>query len=131
MQYPRARSAGTNGQSNGGCGEGLHCAQPPGTFYCWWGPSQLLQMMQQQQSFLTARPTAPQNYNEVILSGPHWASKLPAIIQAVWYQPDNADARAYATKVHADFMRAYGLDRAAVPLLQLDTRNAQVPFTVA
>ena len=62
-------------------------------------------------------------YNEVILNGDYWRSKLPGIIQAVWF---TGSGKGKAHQVHADFLGAFGLDNLQVPLLQMELKQGQL-----
>ena len=80
------------------------------------------------------------HYNEIVLDGPSWRAHLPHIIEAVFLTV-GADADCYGHAcdrsmgdVHRDFLRAFGLDAAAVPLVVYDlkkARDGQPPFRLA
>lgn len=70
-------------------------------------------------------------YNEMIVEGAGrsstWASHLPDTIEAFFQVKEPSSIRSF----HDKFLRAYGLDGNKHPLLQLDARNWEHPFTKA
>ena len=65
-----------------------------------------------------------QDYNEILVDGRHWASRLPDVIEAFF-----GDTHAtLAKEQHALFLREYGLSSDDVPLLRFDEHDWRNPF---
>lgn len=68
-------------------------------------------------------------YNEIIVDGDDCTARLPWCIDAIFYTKGSAAARAQARVQHAAFLREYPqLDRANVPLVEIDLRDWTRPF---
>lgn len=84
-------------------------------------------MMQMQQN----ANGGSHDYNEVIVDAMAWGDQLPHVIEAVFYINDyNDNLRVRASSVHAAFLSAYHLSKTDVPLLRLDLKNYERPFTL-
>jgi hypothetical protein len=91
---------------------------------CAWAPEHLKNMLEQQ------RILEPHGgYNEVILDAATWKANLPRTIMGVFVHIDAQPRdRAYATAVHAAFLRAYGIDGSQTALLEYNATSATAPF---
>ena len=70
-------------------------------------------------------------YNEVVIDGAQWEANLPAIIEAFFVVRDSdgpPHERDVGRSTHAAFLAAYGLESAAVPLLELRPADWEAPF---
>ena len=71
------------------------------------------------------------HYNEVIVDTATYAANLPHSLEAVFYLADSdSDAVQHARAVHQGFLAEYP-DQAGVPLLRLDMRALNAPFSNA
>ena len=68
-------------------------------------------------------------YNEVMLQSAHWISKLPHMVQAVFFPAGSTEGEERARTVHRDFLRAFALSSEVVPLLRLDLGHEDAPFS--
>lgn len=79
-------------------------------------------------SMLNAHRSTPYVYNELVFDPATWAANLPLAIEAFFYlsktPPDTARA------AQQDFARAFP-DAATTPLVRLDLRNKEAPFSEA
>ena len=69
-------------------------------------------------------------YNEYIVSAKHWNDHLPRTIQVVYYFCGDGFGEDEARQHREDFLRAFSLDGWAVPLVCIDIRNWDQPFTL-
>lgn len=117
---------------------------------CAWRPDQLSEML---ELHVRVRESAPQTerYNEVVISAAAFRAALPGAVEAIFFVGDGssehcvssnrwANTRAggrknhcehYARLAHADFLAAYGVTSEQVPLLRLDLRREEDPFSAA
>ena len=58
-------------------------------------------------------------YNEIVIDAPWWRSHLPGIIEGIYGSQE----------LHRAFVSRYALDVKTFPLLQLDVRNWERPFS--
>ena len=126
-----AYDAGTMGQSEHGCVGSGQCTQP-GQSRCWWPPTKILQMMEQNERLHDRTGYCNEDdcdYNEIVLRADYWRSRLPKIIEAIFFPIHKAGERR-ARNVHAAFLRAFGLTAIDVPLLRLDLSHLNTPFSL-
>jgi hypothetical protein len=70
--------------------------------------------------------TTGSSYNEVVVSTSIWVAHLPATIAAISFNSGEAKAR----EVHRAFLQHFGRTAAQTPLVRLDLRNLQAPFSL-
>lgn len=71
------------------------------------------------------------DYNEIIVDGEHWTSHLPDAVEAFFTTEDlGRKEPEMAREAHRQFLRTFNLNADDVPLLWLDRRNWETPFTV-
>ena len=69
-------------------------------------------------------------YNEVVLDGTHWVEEgLPHAIEAFFELAHTPSAR--LLEAHRQFLSTYHLTSAEVPLLMLQPKNWETPFSLA
>ena len=96
-----------------GCRNGFECGSVGyETDYCWWPPTKLKQMMEQQERLAPSRSVDTCNedecrYNEVIVSSPGWARNLPWLIAAVYFPAHSRPGEVRARAVHRALLRAF------------------------
>ena len=83
--------------------------------------------MMEQQEISHAR----WKYNEIILKASHWTSRLPRIIQAVFFPSGSEHGEARARDVHLKFLTNFGVTRDTVPLVRLNLEELDSPFSIA
>ena len=67
-----------------------------------------------------------QGYNEFMVDGFFWNAHLPHSIEAIVSSPGDPQAR----KLHAKFIKAYGLKPSDVPLVSFNKANIDSPFAL-
>ena len=109
---------------------------------CNFRPHALFAMMQEQDEWwqpwghVFGARGGKWAHNEVVLDAWNqpWVDALPGIIEAIVIRPEcDAEARALGERVHADFLRYYGLqpdDEHAPPLLLYDVLRNHTPFSL-
>lgn len=124
-----AYDAGTMGMGSHGCEGRGHCTELSQT-YCWWPPSELKQMMLQQEHLGDECGAYDCKYNELMMNGDFWRSKLPTLIEAMFYPVGSSSGEQHVRQVHADLLRTFGLNADSVPLLELDMSQLDTPFRI-
>jgi len=108
---------------------------------CAFRPGDLSLMLETQRNNAKWKAGDPQQwYNELILSERSYSRALPSSIQAVFYirartchsenwaaQGDKCES--YARAMHARLTRHFGLTAEQLPLLRLDLRDFDTPFS--
>jgi len=91
---------------------------------CAWHPEEL-------ERVLTLQENANSKYNEVVVDAASWVDNLPGSIEAIFYVK-GSNAEQQARQVHTDFLREFAdksLSARGAPLLEMDPKNAETPFT--
>ena len=71
-------------------------------------------------------------HNQLVLDASAWSAALPDTFEAFFYQSKStADSVEWARTLHADFLRSYGLDARAMPLVIYDEESTDAPFALA
>ena len=70
-------------------------------------------------------------YNELIVDGDHWTRHLPGIIEAFVIAPEREGGVVELQKTRERFLRAYGLDETAAPVVRFDGAGGRTPFVLA
>eukprot|EP00316_Scyphosphaera_apsteinii_P005605 CAMPEP_0119299558 /NCGR_PEP_ID=MMETSP1333-20130426/1632_1 /TAXON_ID=418940 /ORGANISM="Scyphosphaera apsteinii, Strain RCC1455" /LENGTH=260 /DNA_ID=CAMNT_0007301025 /DNA_START=268 /DNA_END=1050 /DNA_ORIENTATION=+ len=106
---------------------------------CAYSSSDLKSMLQVYQR-CPQQPNGPHNhnpmnnagYNEVVLDEKSWSENLPRTVAAFFFTTSpscQSRCREDARQVHRSFLDEYRLTSMQVPLLLLDVKNWQAPFS--
>ena len=69
-------------------------------------------------------------HNELVLDAVAWTSHMPGTVSAMFYQrTSRPESVAEVRKVHAAFLRMFGLSARTTPLVVYDVANAYGPFS--
>lgn len=112
---------------------------------CAWPPNKTHIMMQIRDGYAERNEKPPAKfwddgkfYDELIFDAEYFVANLPHSITAFFFQPglcggdayDGPKCTDYAIGAHRNFLAHYGLTKEDVPLLQFDSFNWDLPFTV-
>ena len=114
-----------------GCSGFSSCVQQPGSEGCWWPPSHLKGMLEDQDADGPTRFL--HGYNEVILDtyNQPWDTLYPRVVQAVIIQARcSAGERSRAYETRRQFCAEFTLGGRCVPVLEYDEERAEAPFAV-
>ena len=70
-------------------------------------------------------------YNELIVDGDHWTRHLPGIIEAFVITPERDGDVVELQKTRERFLRTYGLNETAAPVVRFDGARGRAPFVLA
>jgi len=70
-------------------------------------------------------------YNELIVDGDHWTRHLPSIIEAFVITPERDGDVVELQKTRERFLRTYGLNETAAPVVRFDGARGRAPFVLA
>lgn len=120
-----------------GCMAGNWCREPIKRHSCSWRAADLEWMLRQFEG-----NRAP--YNEAVVEAASWLASLPRSLEAIYFHDATSgdeDAphsraewrgrEALARRMHASFVRAFGLEAGEVALLRFDRGNLSSPFAPA
>jgi len=118
--------------------DAAHPAAAPGG--CYWGRTHLKEMQEQHVSQLQKRGGDSCNqqggdkscyYNEIVIDAAGWVANLPWLIEAT-VVPSTASASAVgqAQELHAAFLAAFDVSSHTIPLLRLDMKDPNSPFSL-
>ena len=123
-----AFDAGT--MSGNGC-PGVPCEWQSRPNYCFWPGSRIQGMLEQHIARHGSSSGCGQdqcNYNEIVVDGTAWKSRLPEVIEAVYFPLNSAGGERAARTVLADFCDAYGDRASGTPLVSYDLASPNAPF---
>ena len=98
---------------------------------CGWRPTELSNMMQQQEHDLENSVCQIDNkcYNEILVDTATYVANLPHSLEAIFYlSTSSSQDEQHARLVHSTFLAATGMTPSAVPLLRLALNNHAAPF---
>ena len=89
-------------------------------------------MQQQEQRDLTQSGCGQEDcgYNEIVIDAEFWKSRLPFLIEAIFYPIGQPAAEERARKIHRKFLNAFRQQEVQTPLLSVDFKNSHIPFTL-